>query len=133
MLYLDVACNDPDNGIFAGRATMLQIGIAEFSASNFGAGYAFNEINGAIRLAGKKFPVQSSKNCVGNWCWNRYMLGTEKGMQTPRWWLTDFVIWLRGRGIFQCDAGTVGFCHWFDGDHYLVPAKVHTLVCELEE
>lgn len=129
MLYLDVACNNPDNGLFTGRATMLQIGCAEFQANDWERGVSFAEIEGGIRLAGKRWRVENSKDWVGNWCWNRYLIGTKE--KTVRWYLVDFVTWLRGRRLFNLEAATVDFGDWWDGSD-LPPADVHKLVCNLE-
>jgi hypothetical protein len=131
VIYLDIACNDPDNGVFAGRAPMLQIGAAEFQARDWARGPAFTEIDGGIRLAGKRWSVENSKDWVGNWCWNRYLLGM-KG-RTHRWYLTDFVIWLRGRSLFSLDTAPSEFFDWYNSDNDIAPAHVHKLVCDLEE
>lgn len=131
MLYLDVACNDPDNGLFAGRALMLQIGCAEFQSHDWVRGSAFAELDGAIRLAGKRWQVESSKEWFGNWCWNRYQLGV-KGL-TVCWYLTDFVTWLRGRKLFGIDTAPSDFFDWWNSDATLPPADVHKLVCNLED
>lgn len=131
MLYLDVACNDPDNGVFSGRAMQLNIGTAELEAKDFERGYAFAELDGAIRLAGKRWQIESAKEWVGNWCWNRYLLA--KRDLTVRWYLTEFVTWLRARDLFHCSVATSDFYDWFNGNARLAPKDVHGLVCDLEK
>lgn len=135
MLYLDVACNDPDSGLFAYVAPQLQIGEAEFgclrSPPRFVEGLEGRYWpRSDFRLAGRRWAYSSSKDWVGNWCWNRYALAHLN--MTPRWALTYFVIWLRGRKLYSCDCGPSGFFHWFNGGQGLPPARVHELVCELE-
>lgn len=131
MLYLDVACNDPDNGIFAGRAQGLTIGDAEFMPRNWPRGYAFSELNGAVRLAGAPWRIASSKRHFGNWCWNRYEL--YHAGKTTRWYLVDFVKWLRKQKQFSCDCAPSEFFDWFENEEVVASdADVHRLVCELE-
>lgn len=139
MLYLDVARNDPDNGLFAFVAPMLQIGEAEFeclrSPPRFVEGLDGGP-DGAdgertdFRLAGRRWAYSWSKDWVGNWCWNRYALAHPK--MTPRWAMTDFVIWLRRRKLYSCVCAPSDFYAWFNGADWLPPARVHELVCELE-
>lgn len=130
MIYLEVACNDPDNGLFAGHASMLEIGAAEFEASNRAGGYAFAELPGAVRLAGKTWRTAGSKEWFGNWCWNRYDLYHPE--KTTRWYFVDFIIWLRARKLFSCIAAPCEFFDWFNGNAVASPADVHRMVCDLE-
>jgi hypothetical protein len=130
MLYLEVACNDPDNGIFAGRAFGLQIGEAEFESTDWRNGHAFAELDGAVRLSGKIWKICGSKEWFGNWCWNRYELYDRQ--KTTRWYLVDFVTWLRSRRIFNCTTAPSEFFDWFNGDKSLAPKNIHRLVCDLE-
>lgn len=130
MLYLDVACNDGDNGLFAGRAEMLSIGEAEFEQAFVGRSPAFTELDGAVRLSGKRWQVIESRQGVGNWCWNRYLLG-RVGL-TPRWYLVEFVTWLRARRLYRCTTGESAFYDWFNGTAEISPARVHTLLGGLD-
>lgn len=130
MLWLEVACNDPDNGLFMRRAQQLQVGNAEFEARNDECPPAFEIRNDTIRLAGKTWMVTESKEWVGNWCWNHYLLATPK--LTPRWYLVDFIIWLRNRGLFHCTTAEAEFYDWFNGPAQLPPTGVHRLLGGLE-
>ncbi len=133
MIYLDVACNDPDNGNFAGRAQGLSIGDAEFMPRNWPKGYAFAELDNAIRLAGVQWTIASSKYWVGNWCWNRYALYHPE--KTTRWYMVDFVKWLRRQRQFSCDCAPAEFCDWFEAEDIEVRASdadIHRMVCDLE-
>lgn len=129
MLYLDVACNDGDNGLFAGVAEMLSIGEAEFEPSK-ARSPAFRELDGAIRLSGKRWLIDHSRYGVGNWCWNRYLLA-RPGI-TPRWYLVEFITWLRDRGFFHCTQAESEFYEWFNGSAVVAPAEVHRLLGGLQ-
>lgn len=96
LIRIDVACNDPDNGRFAGRAEMIKVGLEflELTARRDPAP-RFVEIPGRFRLSGKTWPVASSRDWFGNWCWNAYWLELPHAV--------DFVIWLHGRQLFHCD------------------------------
>lgn len=99
LVRIDIACNDPDNGCFAGCAQMIELpdGLMELEARSYDRPPRFADLGGAFRLAGKRWPYQRSKDWFGNWCWNAY-------------WLTDadaraFLIWLHGRKLFDCTCG----------------------------
>ncbi|MBK8196999.1 MAG: hypothetical protein IPK75_01425 [Acidobacteria bacterium] len=136
MLYLDVACNDPDNGLFAHGAPALSIGSAEFQCRRAAPRFV-DGLDGRhpaqldLRLAGRRWGYHGSKEWVGNWCWNRYTLAHPH--KTVRWYLTDFVTWLRRRSLYSCDHGPSDFFDWFNGSDAVAPARVHELVCTLEE
>ena len=130
MIYLEVACNDPDNGLFEGRASMMQIGDAEFMPSNRAGGCTFAELPGAIRIAGKTWRTAGSKEWFGNWCWNRYDLYHRQ--MTTRWYFVEFVIWLRGRKLFTCTGAPSEFFDWFNSEREVTPAGVHHMVCDLD-
>ena len=53
--------------------------------------------DGAIRIAGKRWDIVSSNDWVGNWCWNRYFLRTERA--------ADLLIWLNARRLFNLTCG----------------------------
>lgn len=131
MIYLDVACNDPDNGLFAGRAPMLQLGCAELSGNPFRPP-RFVELDNSIRLSGKLWHCNWSKEWLGNWCWNRYLLTPPGRGSTHRWYLVEFVKWLRGRKLFHCDVAPSDFFDWFNNDLHCTDAGLHSIVCDLE-
>lgn len=131
MIYLDVACNDPANGLNSGHAEMLQIGHTEFEPRYYPRSPRFVEEQDHIVISGKSWPIASSKYWVGNWCWNRYQLANPK--QTPRWTMTYFLIWLRRRRLYHCTVSFSEFRDWFDSEVTIPPAEIHKLVCELEK
>lgn len=71
LVAIDFACNSPDNGLFAGRASMASYGDAELEAPAL-QGFAFTDFGDAIRLHRRKFQVVRATEWVGNFCWNRY-------------------------------------------------------------
>jgi hypothetical protein len=105
-VYIDVACNDPDNGLFAGQAMFIQIGDIELDGERW-PGFAFTEGDGWIRLHRRKFRIVGSKDWVGNWCWNRYALDRAEAkrliatLRTNRW---------------RCTCGPSRWCEWFNSE-----------------
>lgn len=134
MIYLEVACNDPDNGLFAEKAMQLQIGDAEFEPKHWDAPPRFVDLGGSVRLAGKRWYIDGVTTWFGNWCWNRYLLSRAgyAGAITPRWYMVEFLTWLRGRDLFRCSTGPSEFYDWFNGDTTIPPVELHRLVLELE-
>lgn len=124
---LHVCCNDPDNGLFTGRAAALCIGWAELELNGWHEP-RFVLTDTGFRLAGKNWPVTNSKEWLGNWCWNAYRVGDLS--KTTGWWMVDFATWLKGRDLFRCTHGPEEFFEWFNGDLNLTPAQVHTAIFE---
>jgi hypothetical protein len=98
-IRIDIACNDPDNGIFAHRAHMIHLpdGLMELEARNYDRPPRFTLTDKGFRLAGKRWPVARSKDWYGNWCWNAYLL--EEPVARA------FLVWLHGRKLFDCTCG----------------------------
>ena len=97
MIMVDVACNDPDNGLFAGRAEQISIGYDLLELDARRAAPKFVEIVGGFRLAGKQWHSPHSKYGVGNWCWNGYWMKTRHA--------AHFLAWLHGRRLFGVSSG----------------------------
>jgi hypothetical protein len=95
---IDIACNDPDNGLFAHRAEQIHVGdnLMEFEARREPAP-RFIETPTGFRMAGKNWPTQGCKAWVGNWCWNGYWLDIPVAV--------DFFVWLQGRKLFDLSCG----------------------------
>jgi hypothetical protein len=93
---VDIACNDPDNGLFEGRAWMIQVGSLELGANDF-RGPKMRELPDSIVIAGKHWPITGSQEWVGNWCWNRYEMEIDT--------LVDFLIWAHRRDFWSIDQG----------------------------
>jgi hypothetical protein len=97
MIMVDVACNDPDNGLFARRAEMISIGYDLLELEARRTPPTFVEIKGGFRLAGKQWHSPDSKYGVGNWCWNGYWMKTRH--------VAYFLSWLHGRKLFSVSSG----------------------------
>jgi len=74
-MIVEVCCNNPDNGLFDGKATAIRFGNSElcYEAVNW-KGVKFTDTGKSIRLHGKVFPYSDMNEWVGNWCWNSYKL-----------------------------------------------------------
>ena len=125
--YLDVCCNDPDNGNFAGVAMQLMIGCAEFEAIAWdGLGLKcpkFQLTEQGFKMSGKHFKTLGSKDWYGNWCWNRYWMEGEE--------LVDFVLWMWRRVNFNCSTATEEFCDWFEHADILPRTHVAAMIADL--
>lgn len=73
-IRVDFACNDPDNGDFAGRAAGITVGSALELAAHDMAGPRFSVEPGRLRISRRRFRFMHSKDWHGNWCWNAYWL-----------------------------------------------------------
>lgn len=125
-----IACNG-DGGHFEGRAAMISVGDIQLEARGiFDRPPTLAHLPGAIRLAGKVWPIDGWQEHVGNWCWNAYSLKPTDGWATPRWKIAQFLIWLRGRGLYTVDTAPERFFEWWKGERDLSPAEVHHEVVE---
>lgn len=97
LIMIDVACNDPDNGIFAGRAEHISLGFDLLDLEAIRVPPKFTEIANGFRLAGKQWHAPSAKHGVGNWCWNGYWMKTRHA--------AHFLSWLHGRKLFAVCSG----------------------------
>ena len=103
LIPVDFACNDPDNGNFAGKVWMCQIDSNEIER---GAGdVTFTDLEGGFRIHRKKFVAQHVKHWFGNWCWNRYWLSVREANR-----LIDH---LRANG-WSCTCGEQRFYEIFN-------------------
>ena len=76
LIPVDFACNDPDNGDFAGKVWMGQIDSNDIERA---AGeIAFTELEEGFRIHRKRFIAHDVRHWVGNWCWNRYWLSVRE-------------------------------------------------------
>lgn len=108
--WVDVACNDPDNGNFAGRTHAITYRLwdgeyCELEADTWG-GYPFKEKGSAIRIHRKDFPIVQSQDWVGNWCWNGYALNRNEAKRLLRH--------LRESGRWRCIHGPSRWYDWFN-------------------
>lgn len=97
-VMIDMACNDPDNGLFDHSCCQISLGFDFLELECQGwKPPRFAELDGAIRLSGKKWPIIGSKYGVGNWCWNGYWMKIPVAV--------DFLTWLHGKETFHCTSG----------------------------
>ena len=122
LIEVDVCCNDPDNGLFAGRAQQMMIADIEFESRDWRSPPRFVELDSGFRLSGKVWAVEGSTYGIGNWCWNRYWL--------KRLEAADFVNWLRTRRLFSVTCAPTVFYDWFNGEG---PAMDRILLASLLE
>ena len=118
---LQVCCND-EHGRFSGRAVGLQVLDMELEAQNWFRPPKFVELERAVRLAGKPWPVVNSIEWHGNWCWNAYDFG---GRESGGWQAVSFLAWLRGRKLYRCTAGPSDLYDWFNDEREARRVDVH--------
>ncbi len=98
---LDFCCNDPDNGLFAGRVEGIQLydtdPVFELEPRREPAPKFTRLEESAIRISGKRWPILGEKEWFGNWCWNQYVFDVEVA--------ADLLIWLNQRGLFTLSCG----------------------------
>jgi hypothetical protein len=101
LVMVDIACNDPDSGDFAGRAEMLSIGSDLLELEVIRAiAPKFTEINEPekprckVMFCRRIFPIFGSKYGVGNWCWNGYWFKIDD--------VVDMLAWLHQKRWYNC-------------------------------
>lgn len=104
LVPFDFACNDPDNGDFAGKVWMAQFGDNELDSG--GTEFRFTEIDDGFRIHSRKFAVVRRSYWHGNWCWNRYWL---KRADAKR-----LLVIMRDNG-WRVTCGPFAFYRWFNG------------------
>lgn len=113
-LRLDVACNDPDNGLFAGRAEQLEVETWDkhrIELDARGRAPSFTEVPRGIRLHRRVWPVLESKDWYGNWCWNAYWLAPDD--------LLGLLSFSHSTNLFHCTCAPSGlFENWNDGQAF---------------
>lgn len=94
---VDICCNDPDNGAFAGRAAAIQVyDLLELTANDM-LGPRFRECCDRVVLSGRHFKITGSKEYFGNWCWNAYWMSVETAV--------NLLASVHARGKFNPDLG----------------------------
>src|SRR5690606_2817915 len=70
-IQVDLYCNYPRNGLFAGQLWALKVGPnMEFGSKFIDWGPRLRFLDGRIAIAGKHFPITCYREWVGNWCWD---------------------------------------------------------------
>ena len=117
LVRIDFACNDPDNGLFAGKVMQINYALSpgeyvEIEADNW-EGYAFGQGDDWIRLHRRKFKVTGGKDWVGNWCWNAYFMKRPEAKR--------FLLMLKSSGRWRCTQGQTRWFDWFNGEKTSIP------------
>ena len=109
-VYFDIACNDPDNGSFVGKAHMISYQIGPLEHIKLEAddwrGYKFTDAGEWIRIHRQKFKVIGGKEWVGNWCWNRFKMERSEAKL--------FIKTLRESDRWRCTHGPTRWFEWFN-------------------
>ena len=113
LIRVMLCCNDPDNGIFDGHLSALEIGPnMSFSSTQWkgprlaylgGDGRTFGHAR--VRIAGKVFPICGYRNWVGNWCWDCVTMRGET--------VIELLNWPRFSQFFDIDEGEERLFNWF--------------------
>jgi len=95
---IEIACNNPDNGLFDGVARAIHIGPVELSSNTWDWAPRLTEGDGWIRIGGKKLRCSGSTYGVVNWCWKAYFWERDD--------VEALLNWPRFRKWFSVDTGT---------------------------
>ncbi|HWP58983.1 MAG TPA: hypothetical protein VNL14_13910 [Candidatus Acidoferrales bacterium] len=88
-LRINLCCNNPDNGMFDGKAFAIEFGDNLSLTSQFrgwsprltrGPGRSWLRIGGSPRC-----PVLSYKEWFGNWCWDSIVTDSRSAMRVLNW------------------------------------------------
>lgn len=114
-ILIDFACNDPDNGAFAGRFSQihlpesaLELTCRNWSITSLRGCPKLRDNGSTIATSGKPWPITRRVHWHGNWCWNGYWMTAETAQA--------FLTWLHKRQTFQCEGGWVELCDAWDAD-----------------
>ena len=123
LISIHMACNDPDNGDFAGR--VAQISVESDALELTARGWGITTFRGCPKLredtrggrkvfylAGKPWQYERRQSWVGNWCWDGYAVTVPVA--------NKFLAWLHRRQLFQCEGGWVELCEAWDAPGPLV-------------
>lgn len=113
-MLVSVACNDPDNGLFADRASAITFhNIAtdeylEFVHDDFMDGVPFKVDHSAhtCTLEGEQLQFISHKYGYGNWCWDAFRLRREDGLR--------LLLKINSIKDWQCEGGAVRLLDWLE-------------------
>ena len=85
-VFLEICCNDPDNGLFVGRAAAIEIGNRiSFECRYIDWSPKLTEGDGFIRIGGRKLQCFQSREWYGNWCWNVYLCRSDEVEALVNW------------------------------------------------
>lgn len=103
------ACNNPDNGDFAGKAGMAAVSIGGELMDlelDFMGGVKFTEFDRSIRIHRHVFSLTGITYWCGNWCWNAYRLPYSEYRRLIR---------VLAKNGWRCTGGTVRWSDAYEG------------------
>lgn len=103
------ACNDPDNGNFAGKAGMAAVSVGGELMDlelDFMGGVKLTEIDGGIRIHRRNFKTIGTTYWCGNWCWNAYTFPRQEYRRLVR---------TLARNGWRCTGGLVRWSDAYGG------------------
>lgn len=107
-IVVHFACNDGRNGLFAGEVENIGVDLVGGQIELYGWARRFTVDDKGLRFCihGVWFPFMSSREWVGNWCWNAYRMKRPQAVRLLKH--------LRWHG-WGCESGRVRASHWFEG------------------
>lgn len=117
---ISLCCNNPDNGMFAGRVSRLEIGDNLLELENTAGrdpslrydfktegsnGFAAARAVGSVKISRCNFPIIGYKYGWGNWCWDLVLVSPEVAV--------DVINYCRHLNIFSAE-GDVQFVERFE-------------------
>lgn len=84
LVTVSIACNDANNGSFAGRAAAFDFEIDSHHVAVTGDDITFAYAPNAIVVGGVSYPCQSRQHWVGNWCWDSVEISLFDAQQLLR-------------------------------------------------
>lgn len=117
---IDVSCNDPDNGNFVGKFTMLQVRCGDIDLEFEGPwpqsrGMSFSVNNGKAQIGRIKVPILGYGNWVGNWCWDSISVKWPDALR--------IIEHLGKRTEWHCAGGVCELCDAFDARRKISPKE----------
>lgn len=110
IIGIDFACNDPDNGLFAGRCSGIAVehSLLEFDFDGMRRPPVFCWRDGRFQISRRIFAYIRKAHWVGNWCWDRAYLEIDEAIR--------FFEWLRLDGRFPCMGGDAALFDLWEAD-----------------
>lgn len=113
---IDFACNDPDNGNFAGKVWQAAISVPSKRGpsdqieleTQFVEGQSFTIVEGQIRMHRIRVPFESRVYWLGNWCWDGFWLERAEAKR--------LLFRMRSNG-WRCTCGPARFFDWFNKEN----------------
>ena len=110
MILVSIACNDPDNGNFRGRASSIHWGNnqdMELQHNDWYRGVAVTYVgDDRVRICRRVFRFKRHKDWYGNWCWNAFWMERAEAWRLLRY--------LRQSGKWKSEGGPCRLFDWFN-------------------